>query len=102
MPGEIEGIERGASNANVHDLRPRSEEKDKTIVVRKDMLESAQRLNKIVQKARIEWEGSDVTPKHIQSLQDELDRRGIAVPDATASQSAGNPSEQNLAPAKKK
>ncbi len=78
--GEAEGIEHGDSNANFHEARLTSEEKNKTIVVRKEMLESAQRLNKILQKTRIKWDGSEVKAKDIQFLQDELDRRGIVVP----------------------
>lgn len=77
--GEIEGIEHGDSNANFHEMLLMSEEKDKTIVVRKQMLEGAQRLNKILRKTRIEWEGSGVKAKSIQFVQDELDRRGIAI-----------------------
>jgi len=77
--GETEGIEHGDSFATWHDARLTSEEKDKTILVHKDLLESAQRLNKILRKARIKWDGSWVKAKDIQCLQDELDRRGIVV-----------------------
>lgn len=77
--GEIEGIEHGDSNANFHEARLTSEQKDKTIVVWKEMLESAQRLNEILIKTRIKWDGSDVKVKDIQDLQEELDRRGIVV-----------------------
>lgn len=78
--GEIEGIEDGDSSANFHEWRSTSEQKDKTIVVQKDMLESAQRLNNILRSTRIKWDGSDVEAKDIELLQDELDRRGIVVP----------------------
>jgi hypothetical protein len=77
--GEIEGIEHGDSNANFHEVRLTSEQKNKTIVVRKEMLESAQRLNTILRDTRIEWDGSDVEATDIQSLQNELDRRGIVI-----------------------
>jgi hypothetical protein len=80
--GEVEGIEHGDSNANLHEARLQSEEKNKTIVVRKELMESAQRLNKILHKTGIKWDGSEVKPKDIQLLQDELDRRGIVVPKA--------------------
>ena len=77
--GVTDGIEYGDSIAKFHKLRATSEQKDKTIVVRKQMLESAQRLNEILRKTGIKWVGSGVTAKGIQSLQDELDRRGIAM-----------------------
>src|SRR6266576_2289962 len=68
--GEMEGIEHGDSSANFHEARLTSEQKNKTIVVHKDMLESAQRLNNILRNARIKWDGSDVEAKDIQFLQD--------------------------------
>jgi hypothetical protein len=77
--GEIEGIEHGDSNATFHDVRRTVEEKDKTIVVRKELLDSAQRLNKILRTTSIEWDGSEVEAKSVQFFQDELDRRGIIV-----------------------
>jgi hypothetical protein len=45
----------------------------------KELLESAQRLNKILHNARIKWDGSEVKTEDIQALQDELDRRGIVL-----------------------
>lgn len=78
--GEIAGIEHGDSkNATFHEGRLRPEEKDKTIVVRKEMLESAQRLNKILRNTRIKWDGSGAEAKDVQFIKDELDRRGIAL-----------------------
>jgi hypothetical protein len=59
-----------------------TEQKTKTIVVMKEMFESAQRLNKLLRNTRIKWDGSDTKPEDIQSLQDELDRRGVVLPSA--------------------
>lgn len=77
--GEIDGIEYGDSNQRFHRLIPTSEEKDKTIIVRKEMLEGAQRLNQILCNTRIKWDGSDVKAEDIRSLQAELERRAIVV-----------------------
>jgi hypothetical protein len=77
--GEMEGIEHGDSNETFHKELLWSERKDKTIVVRKRMLQAAQRLNQILNNTRIKWDGSEVEAKHVQFIQDELDRRGIVV-----------------------
>lgn len=79
--GEIEGSEFGDSSAMFHPLRPTSEEKDKTIVIEREQLMSAQRLNKIIGRTRIQWDGSNVGEKEVKFIQDELDRRGIKVPE---------------------
>jgi hypothetical protein len=80
--GECEGIEHGDSSAAFHEFRGHTEQKTKTIVVMKEMFESAQRLNKLLRNTRIKWDGSDTKPEDIQSLQDELDRRGVVLPSA--------------------